>query len=250
MWATFSQHFFVLILGAVAFIALRPWLPFTSGMPFMALLGAALLWGTISITRSPAATLGILAETKAKGPLMDRTLAFVMLSDIVVIVTLAIVMAIARSLLDPLGTFSLNDFTSLAHDTLGSIALGATIGLALAAYLRFLGAHLILLLVALGFGLSEALLYLRFDSLLTFMVAGFVIRNLSEQGEKLIHSIEATGSVVYVVFFATAGAHLDLPALARLWPLALAFAVIRRNVDLGLGPVFEQVQRAPPICRL
>ena len=36
--------------------------------------------------------------------------------------------------------------------------------------------------------------------------------------------------MVFVVFFATTGAHLDLPLLGRLWPVALALAVTRALV--------------------
>ncbi len=51
-----------------------------------------------------------------------------------------------------------------------------------------------------------------------------MVQNLSRQGAKLLHSIEHSGSVIFVIFFANAGAHLDLPTLARLWPVALVLA--------------------------
>jgi Kef-type K+ transport system membrane component KefB len=107
------------------------------------------------------------------------------------------------------------------------VALGTTLGLFLAAYLRLVNKQLALILVALGFGVTEVLGYLRFDALLTFMVAGFVVQNLSKQGHKLTTAIAEMGSVVYVVFFATAGAHLDVPLLRRLWPVALILASAR-----------------------
>ena len=89
------------------------------------------------------------------------------------------------------------------------------------------GTQLLVVFLALGFGMSALVGYLRFDSLLAFMVAGFVVQNLSRQGEAFIHALEETGSIVYVVFFATAGADLDVPLLGRLWPMALALAVTR-----------------------
>ena len=78
--------------------------------------------------------------------------------------------------------------------------------------------------LVLGFGLSELLHYLQFEPLLTFLTAGFLVQNLTNQGEKLLHAVEKTGSVVYVVFFATAGAHLDIPLLRALWPVALTLS--------------------------
>jgi Kef-type K+ transport system membrane component KefB len=59
------------------------------------------------------------------------------------------------------------------------------------------------------------------------MVAGFVVANFSQQGDKLLSSVERTGNVVYVVFFATAGAHLDLPLVEQLWPIALFLGGVR-----------------------
>ena len=123
-------------------------------------------------------------------------------------------MGVARPLVDPSASFSAAAFVTLGHELFGSVALGTTLGLVLAAYLRIVNRQMLLILVALGFGASMVIDYLRFDPLLTFMVAGIVVRNMSQQGKRFVAAIEQTGSIVYVVFFATAGAHLDLPLLA------------------------------------
>src|SRR6202034_618512 len=68
------------------FIALRRVVPFAQGLSVSALVGVALLWGTLSVSRSPSALLGILAQLRARGPLTDFSLTFVMTSDIVVVV--------------------------------------------------------------------------------------------------------------------------------------------------------------------
>jgi len=90
----------------------------------------------------------------------------------------------------------------------------------------------LLLLMALGFGATEAVRYLRFDPLLTFLLAGFVVQNATRQGPKLLAGIERTGGVVFVLFFAIAGAHLDLPLLRQLWPVAVALCSARALVSL------------------
>nr|HMR07730.1 sodium:proton exchanger [Polyangiaceae bacterium] len=43
----------------------------------------------------------------------------------------------------------------------------------------------------------------------------------------LLHAVGQTSALVFVVFFAAAGAHLDLPLLKQLWPLAVGLCVIR-----------------------
>lgn len=225
--ATLIQSGFVLVGMAGLFLLLSRFIPFAKGMPLPTLLGVALIWGVMSVTRSPSACLGILSQTRAKGPLATFSLAFIMLSDIVVVVLLAIAMMLARPLIEGRGSVSLEDLAVLGHEIVGSVAVGTTLGVALAIYLALVGRQLLVVLIALGFGATEALHYVRIDPLLTFMVAGFAVENLSEQGPKLAHEIERLGSIVYVVFFAIAGADLDVPLLRQLWPIALCMCAGR-----------------------
>ncbi|GAC1357374.1 MAG: hypothetical protein NVSMB47_10530 [Polyangiales bacterium] len=222
---TVVQVAFVMVAMTAVFVIARPLMPFLGGMPLLAVFGIGLLWATLSVTRSPSALLGVLAQTRAQGPVATFSLAFVLSSDIVVVVLLAVTMAIARTMIEPGAAFSVvTTFREVGHELLGSVALGTTLGLVLAAYCRFVGRQLLLVFIALGFGMSEMLRYLGFEALLTFMVAGFVVANLSAQGAKFLHAIERAGGVVFVIFFATAGADLDIPLLRRLWIVAVVLA--------------------------
>lgn len=236
--------FGVVIVGAV-FALVPP--AFAAGLPFTGLLGVAILWGVLAITRSPSALLGVLSQTRATGPLTRFSLGFVMASDIVVVVMLAAAITIARPLIEPGATFSFNAFTSLGHEILGSVSLGTTLGLVLAAYLKVSGRQLVVVLIALGFGATEVLHYLNYEPLLTFMVAGFVVQNLSKQGERFLHAIEETGGVVYVVFFASAGAHLNVPLLRDFWPTALLLTVARAAVTVGTARLSSRLAKDEPI---
>jgi Kef-type K+ transport system membrane component KefB len=80
-------------------------------------------------------------------------------------------------------------------------------------------------------------------------MAGFVVSNLSAQGPKLLNAVQATGSIVFVVFFATAGAHLDLPLLARLWPVALALAGGRIAITLAAHYIGSALAKDEPVIR-
>jgi Kef-type K+ transport system membrane component KefB len=149
-------------------------------------------------------------------------------------------------MIEPASSLSLRELENLGHELLGSVALGTTLGLVLAAYMRLVGKQLILVFVALGFGLTEMLRYLSFDALLTFMVAGFVVQNLSKQGERFVKAIGETGSIVFVVFFATAGAHLDVPLLRTLWPVALLLAVARALTTFVASRIAARAAGDPP----
>lgn len=239
----------IAILSGVLFVLVRPVMPFLHGLPTSLVIGAALMWGVLAMTRSPAAVLGVAAQTRAVGPVAEFTVTFVMTSNVVVVVLMAIGMMVARPLIDPSATFSLLELNALGRELLGSVALGTTLGLALALYLRLVGKQLILVYLALGFGMTEVLSYVGYQPLLTFMVAGFVVQNLSKQGDKMLASISEAGSLVYVVFFATAGAHLDVELLRRLWPVALLFVGARALFTVASGRLASHMAGDPPAVR-
>jgi Kef-type K+ transport system membrane component KefB len=236
----------IVVVGGVFALA-RP--AFTAGMPFAGLVAVSMLWGVLAIARSPSALLGVLSQTRANGPLARFSLAMVMASDVVVVVMLATAVTVARPLLEPGATFSTAAFRALGHELLGSVSLGTTLGLVLAAYLKVSGRQLLVVLVALGFGATEVLHYLNYEPLLTFMVAGFVVQNLSKQGERFLHAIEETGGVVYVVFFASAGAHLNVPLLKVFWPTALLLTGARAVVTVLTARLSSLIVKDEPVVK-
>lgn len=222
-----TQTVIVFVTQTALFVALASYVPFTRNLPLTAVLGVASLWGVLAVSRSPSALLAILSQTRARGPLTRFSVAFVMSSDVVVLILMAAALTLVRPLVQPEQVISFESLRAVGHELLGSVSLGTTLGLLLIAYLKLVGHQVLVLLVAFGFGLSGGLQYLHFEPMLTFLTAGFVVQNLSSQGDALLHTIEETGSVVFIVFFATAGAHLDLPLLATMWPIALALCGAR-----------------------
>jgi Kef-type K+ transport system membrane component KefB len=248
-YASLIQTVIVLVGMAGVFLILSPFIPFAKDLETKPLLGVALLWGALCVTRSPSACMGILSQTRAKGPLATFSLGFIMLSDVVVVVMVATAIMLARPLITPGASISINDFNVLGHEILGSISMGTTLGLALAMYLRLVGGQLLLVLLALGFGVTAGLKYVHVDPLLTFLTAGFVVQNLSNQGPKLLHAVEQMGSVVFVLFFATAGAHLDIPLLKQAWAIALALCGMRALLTFGAARLSSRLADDPPVVR-
>lgn len=248
-WATVFQSTLVPLGTAGLFIALAPRLSFLNGLSWQAIAGVALLWGVLAASRSPSATLGILSQTKANGPIAKFALGFVMSSDVVVILLLALVLTLVRPMLSASDGVSLDSLMVLTHEIVGSVTLGTTLGLLLALYLFLVRGHVLLVLLFLGFGVTEGIRYLRFDPLLTFLIAGFVVQNFTRQGPVLLHSIEKMASVVFILFFATAGAHLDLPLLISLWPVAIALCGARALTTIAAHAVGARAAQDPPAVR-
>src|SRR5690606_16165428 len=91
-WALLLQCAIGLVVMALAFLAVSRWVPFARDLSIAPLIGVALLWGTLAVSRSPSACLAILSQTRAKGPVATFSLAFIMASDVVVVVLMALVM--------------------------------------------------------------------------------------------------------------------------------------------------------------
>ena len=249
IWALVLQCVVVMVLVAGAFMALSRYIAFAAPLELVPLIGLSLLWATIAIARSPSACLGILSQTRAKGPVATFSLAFIMASDVVVVLVMAIVMTFVRPMVTPWGSISLADFEVVGHEILGSVATGTTLGLILAAYLRVVGKHLILVLLALGFVVTKFMRYVHVDPLLSFLTAGFVVQNLSAQGPRLLHAVEQMGGIVFVVFFATAGAHLDLELLRSSWQIALTLCAVRAASTWIASRLSSSIAEDPPILR-
>lgn len=248
-YATLFQTTSVFVACSVAFWLLAPLMPFTGALGGPQIFGVAVLWGVIAVSRSPAALMGILSETQASGPLARFSLAFVMLSDVLVVVMLAVVIAGVRSLFDPDMKMTFADVGTLGHEILGSLSLGMTVGIFLVAYLRFVRGQLLGVLLVLGVGLSELLRYIQFDPVLAFLVAGVVVSNFSEQGPKLLDAVRGTNSVIFVIFFTVAGAQLELPILRALGPIALALTFVRAVVTWLAARLTSRVANDTPLIQ-
>ena len=233
---------------AAVFWALSSSVPFASGLAPGALVAVALLWGTLAFTRSPSVTLAVLGETRAKGPLADWSIGIVVVLDVLILPLFAGVLGVARTQL--LGdALELGMLRNIAHELFASFAAGVTFGLLVGALLRFVERERVLVLVVLSYGLTALCVYLGYDTLFVFVVAGFVVMNLTRSGPGLIAASETTSGVVMIVFFATAGAKLDLASLTALWPVVLALFGARVVFSVLAAKIGHRLARDPAPVR-
>jgi Kef-type K+ transport system membrane component KefB len=193
-------------------------------------------------------TLAVLGETKAKGPVADWALGIVVLLDVVVLPVFAIALSVAKGQLlgDP---FEASALLTLGHELFASMAAGVTFGLVVAGLLRVITSERVLMVCAIAYGVTALCQYLHYDTLLVFVVAGFLVTNLTKQGPPLIETSDKTSAAVMVVFFATAGAKLDLEALLKLWPVAIALFAARIVFALVSAKIGHAIAKDPPVVR-
>src|SRR5207247_8132950 len=77
-------------------LSVSPWFPLTVHQPFGNALAVALALGTIAVASSPVVTLALMDELDARGPFARAVLGVTIVKDVVLIVLLALVLAVAR----------------------------------------------------------------------------------------------------------------------------------------------------------
>jgi Kef-type K+ transport system membrane component KefB len=210
-----------------------PWLGI--GPDFSTLQKAVVvsLLTTVVASYSPTVTIALIAESRASGPLSELTLAVVILADLVLILLFTLVMQLVRYAFGGSGEVGL--LVSLSWEIFGSFAFGAAVGAVFALYLRHVGREVAVALLgvcALIAGLGSEL---HLEPLLAALAAGLVVENIAPpRGDMLKEAVERGALPVLVVFFAAAGASLQLNALAAIGWVAVAVSVTR-----GLGIWFS-----------
>lgn len=198
-------------------------------VPTASMVAAAGMLGVTAVAKSPATTIAVIQEYKAKGPMTDLVLAVTVAKDVVVVTLFTVALAFALMAVEAGGGGAGVPALALrtAWEVLGSLALGLALGWILAQYARWVKAEMPLLVLALAFvsgGLNEAY---HLSGLLMCMVAGFYVENFSEHGHTLIQAVEKHAQPLYIIFFTIAGAALDFGALAVAWPVAVGLALSR-----------------------
>lgn len=190
-----------------------------------AVIPIGLTIAAVSFATSPSATLAVINETGARGPMSRTVLSSVVLKDVFVVVLFGVFSAWALQSLGGAAEGSLAE--QLAVEIVGSIALGVALGFAVALYLRFVGRELMLFILGVVYTGTLVATEAHLDGVIVFLSAGFVVANFSRQGENLLHTVEQLSLPTYVVFFTLAGAKLHLGEVWHLLGFALALVLCR-----------------------
>jgi Kef-type K+ transport system membrane component KefB len=196
----------------------------------------AALAATVVISNSPTVIIAMLTDLRAAGPMSQMLLAFAVCKDLVLIVLFATVLAVGKGVLVESTSISPEFLLAVGMQLLGSVVLGGVLGVAMAWYVHRVQVHLIFFVVAscLLFALLGDQHFLvagqevHLEPLLVALSAGVLMQNLwPQQSEPLFHAIESMSLPVYCLFFAVAGAKVDLQAFGGLWYVSVGMVLVR-----------------------
>ena len=229
-------------------------------LPSVISLSSAITLGAIAAATAPAATLMVVRQYKAEGPLTKLLLMVVAIDDAVGLVLFSVSFGIASAL--ETGTISA---VSVILEPVIEIGASAVLG-ALAGYaLHFLEKYfhsrskrlsLAVAFVLLTVGFSQKKfniggVHVGFSLLLVCMVTGTIFCNICETSEELMARIERWTAPLNMLFFILSGAELNLTVLAN--PMVILIGVVyiifRSVGKIGGAYVSCRMEKTTPVIQ-
>ena len=188
-------------------------------MPGKISLAQAITLGAIATATAPAATLMVVRQFKAKGPLTSLLLPIVALDDAVGLIVFAVSFGIAKTLVS--GTVDIiSILVNPIIEIVCSLLLGAVMGWVLTQIEKLFNSNtnrlnmtiaLVVLATALSlFKFEVGPVHIGFSSLLVCMMLGTIFCNICPLSEDLMKASDKWTSPLFALFFVVSGAELDL----------------------------------------
>ena len=217
--------------------------------PQVITLPAAITLGAIASATAPAATLMVVRQYKAEGPLTKLLLLVVAIDDAVGLLLFSVSYGIATALSN--GQLSvLGMVVEPILEVVLSLGLGAAMGWLLNWVEQFFHSRSKRMTISVGFvlltvGLSMLKFHIGpvhcgFSLLLVCMMTGTVFCNICDTSEELMDRIDGWTMPVNILFFVISGAELDLNVLIQ--PITILIGVIyilARSAGKYLGAKFS-----------
>ena len=191
-------------------------------------LGAALPLAAIATATAPAATVAVIREYGAQGPLTETILSVVALDDALAIMLFGLVLTIDLKQLSTFGETALQSLSASFVEILVALVIGVILGLAahfLIKIAKEVTDNLIIILgiVLLGIGLASIS---HTSALMTNMFLGLTLINVSSRNRDIVANLEKLTPPIYCFFFVLAGANLNLKLFTTVGPTMITWGII------------------------
>lgn len=230
-------------------------------MPNFISVPQAITLGSIATATAPAATLMVVRQYKADGPLTRLLLPIVALDDAVGLVVFAVSFGIAKTMVSgnmDLISIILNPIIEIVC----SLLLGAVMGWLLTQLEKLFNSNTNRLNLTIGIVFLTASLsmmefhigsvQIQFSSLLTCMMLGTVFCNICPLSHDLMGATDKWTSPVFALFFVISGAELELSVFTSGAIVLIGIIyIVFRSLGKYLGTLYSSkiTHCSPEICK-
>ena len=235
-----SQAILLFLLVSLATFFITNLVPFMGELSLAAKIAISLLTGTIAIATSPAASIAIIDELRARGPFTQTSLGVIVVKDFVVIILFSVVFTLSKSIvLD--AEFSFLFIGQVIAELALAFGLGFIVWYLMRLIFSIRGLMRIKKLLVLASGYlvytftditgDHSFRYLgmelHIEPLLICIVASFLVTNYSVYKNDFIKILKELAPYVYIVFFTLTGSRISLEVVATLWYITLLLFGVR-----------------------
>lgn len=230
-------------------------------MPDRISVPQAITLGAIATATAPAATLMVVRQYKANGPLTRLLLPIVALDDAVGLVVFAVSFGIAKTMVSgdmDLISIILNPIIEIAC----SLALGTLMGWILTQLEKLFNSNTNRLNLTIGIvfltvsiSMMEFMVgpvHIQFSSLLTCMMLGTVFCNICPLSHDLMGAADKWTSPMFALFFVISGAELELSVFTSGAIILIGVVyIVFRSLGKYLGTLYSAkiTKCSPEICK-
>lgn len=220
--------------------------------------------GAIATATAPAATLMVINQYKARGPLTSILLPIVALDDAVGLVVFAVSFGIAKALTSGAAISAITVLMNPLLEVVGSLLLGFVTGVIFTLIEKLFHSNTRRMSISITFVVLTAALSmlkvdipgtgieLGFSSLLVCMMLGTVFCNICDFSADIMDRVDKWTAPLFVLFFVLSGAELDLNVFSNLTVVVIGVVyIIARSIGkyVGASVGSKTMKCEPQICK-
>lgn len=212
----------------------------------------ALVLGAIAAATAPAATLMVIKQYRANGPVTETLMSVVAIDDAVALVAFSFAVTIAKSIT---GNADGSLFLAILEpfkEVFFSLLIGAIIGFLMKLPLKFFRKSGNRLIISVGaVFLSSGLCSLfGLSALLSCMMTGAVFCNVSDESDRIGELTDTITPPLFLLFFAVSGAELQISVLPTVGIIGAAYIIFRVMGKLAGSYIGCKLSKAPAsVCK-
>ena len=209
----------------------------------------AVVLGAIAAATAPAATLMVIKQYGAKGPVTDTLVSVVALDDAVALMAFSVCVAIASVIGG--GKFEASTVYMPLFEIFGALLLGAAFGFLFKLPLRFFkkAGNRQIITVGFVFGCAGIANMLGWSSLLACMACGAVLCNISSESDSILNVADSVTPSLFLLFFATSGAALNITIIPQIGLIGIIYVLVRVAGKVGGAWLGAVIMKAPKTVR-
>lgn len=214
-------------------------------------LPTALILAAIGASTAPAATLMVIRQYRAEGPVTRMLLPVVAMDNTIALITFSIALAISEVLA---AGSSISHAWMILYPIIeisGSLLAGLIIGFILSLFLSYFekdSDRLALVIAAVLFGVGISSL-IHLSPLLVCMAVGAAMSNFSKHSLRVFRLTDAFTPPLFLIFLVLSGAELNLNMLRSLGLMGLIYIIGRSIGKVGGSFIGSRLGKAEPVIQ-